>query len=770
MKKKISALFAMFVVILIVGAIFVACRKPLADAEITHFANATIEGKDISIFVEHNVDSVALASSVKVSDYATWALFYDNEGKEEIKDKVAKGVSGALIDGDNVFYIIVTAEDKQHTNTYKLTIYKSFEVTISFYDGETLLTKKSAYTGKQYVIDYEPEIKGHIFNYWYFENAPQTAVTSFTPWEDTVLFANTATNVIKVALDVNGGNNLDETEIDVQYGATFELPVPSYGDNVFLGWYNGEEQVTDEEGRSIGVWTYDSNTTLTAHWSMRYSVTVNSTSGGTITGESGKYAPGEQLTLTAQTLDGYTWLGWYKNGEAFSMDFNLTVEVEESATYTATWIACSVSVNFQVSGIVKNEYEYVTAVDIPSKTVAGEQITLTAPETSQLGYEFIGWYDSSFSATGKLLCDQLEYTFEMPSVATKLYIRYDKKEEMSNYSFNSTDTECVITSISNSSALVGADLVIPDYVTAIKSSNSARGVFQAMGMHSIVVGTGVTEIEKQAFYSCKSLVAVELKGEVTYIGESAFNTCPLLESVRFGNSVQTIDVSAFSKCTLLSEIGNTSGIETLAKEAFYKCTALTSINLPAIKSIGQSAFSGCTALKSAKLGTFSEDGNLQSSNLTELGNSAFAESGLTSIVIPGTVQTVGESAFSKCKSLSDITIEDGVVTLDMYCFQYCPITAIELPNSVETLNYTFYYCDKLESIKFGSGVNFISISTFNGCSSLKEAEFAVTEGWLRRNNTATSGGTQVTEFADKVEAAKLLVRYSSLQKFVRELH
>ena len=762
--KRTSTVIVVFLTILLVVSL-VACYTPNDEAQIVKVSNATINGQEIRMFVDYDTDSVALDGKVQTSYNSVWTLSYDSWGQQQLQDKIAKGADGELLDGYNDFYIIVTSESKKVTNTYKLTIYRSFEVNVSYYDGQTLLKKDTAYTGKEYQIVYEPTLAGCTFNYWYLQNEYLTSVTSLIPWDDVTLYANKTTNSFTLTLNVNGGNDLDETEYNVEYGSTFELPVPTCGDNVFGGWYYGEEKVTDEQGRSIGVWSYENGATLTAHWTIMYTVTVDATAGGTITGDSGKYEQGETLALTAQTLDGYTWLGWFKNGVQYSMQFNLNVVVEEDAIYTANWIEFPIAVNFQVSGTVKNDYEYVAQVNLPSKSVAGEQITLTAPQTSQLGYEFVGWYDSSFSYTGKLLSAELEYTLEVPSVATKLYVRYDKKAEMSSFSFTSTDVECTITSYSSSDVV---DVVIPDYVTAILSSNSARGVFQAMNIQTIVIGAGVTELERYAFNNCQSLTRVELKGEVSYIGESAFYRCAALQSISFGNALKTVGLSAFSQCTVLNQIGDTSNIETLCKEAFYKCPSLTSISLPSIKSIGQNAFYQCTALTSVELGQFSTEGVLLSSSLVELGESAFAESGLTSIVIPGSVQTIGGSAFSKCKSLSNITIEDGVEVLDMYCFQYCPIVNIELPDSITTLNYTFYNCSKLETIKFGTGLNYISISTFYGCSALKEAEFAVSDGWVRRNNASETGGIVVTEFGDKTTAAALLRQYASLQKFVRE--
>lgn len=709
MKRKAVILTVLFAAVLIVGGIFAGCSIPSKQADIVSVTNATVNGYEISMFVEHDVDSVSLANSVTTSQASAWVLSYDELGKDLISDKVAAGKGGELSNGDNVFYIIVTAEDKQHSNTYKLTIYRSFEVTISFYDDESLLAEKPAYSGKTYNIDYEPQLEGYTFNYWYLAGDPQTSVTSFVPLGDTSLYANKTV-----------------------------IPVSTH------------------------------------------TITLESTTGGTVTGQGGSYPQGEQITFTAQTDDGYTWLGWYKNGVEYSMDFSITVEVEEDATYTAKWIACPIAVNYQVSGITDNSYQYVTFVEIPAKTFVGEQITLTAFQTSQIGYRFVGWYDSSYSATGKLLSDKLEYTFEMPSVTTKLYVRYDKTDEMKMFSFESTDEICKIKGLSSYDV---TDIVIPDYVTEFVNQFNGNGALQATSITSVTIGVGITQIPDKTFYGCKQLGSVQFKGNVVSIGQYAFYQCTSLTSVNLpqgvttiseyafykctalttvtiGGAVDTIEYAAFSGCTLLQQIGSLSSVREIGREAFYKCTALSSVDIPSIVTIGQSAFSGCTNLQSVSFGD----------SLTEMGSNAFEKSGLKSVVIPSSLRTVAESAFSNCASLSEIVINNGVVTLDSYCFQACPITSIVLPNSVEKLVYAFYNCAKLQSIVFGTGLNFIGLNSFYGCNALTQATFAVTEGWLGRNWNSTSGGIAIapSDLADAATAATTLKNTTRSQNMVRE--
>ena len=53
---------------------------------------------------------------------------------------------------------------------------------------------------------------------------------------------------------------------------------------------------------------------------------------------------------------------------------------------------------------------------------------------------------------------------------------------------------------------------------------------------------------------------------------------------------------------------------------------------------------------------------------------------LTSVTIPGSVKEI--NAFLGCTSLTSLTIENGVEKITAYAFKDCPLTRVELPQSV----------------------------------------------------------------------------------------
>ena len=180
-------------------------------------------------------------------------------------------------------------------------------------------------------------------------------------------------------------------------------------------------------------------------------------------------------------------------------------------------------------------------------------------------------------------------------------------------------------------------------------------------LDSIIIPNSVTSIEKHAFSYCRGLTSVTIGNSVTSIGDMAFSDCSGLTSVTIGNSVTSIGDYAFDGCSGLTKTNYTGdisgwynidfginanpigysrnffvndvlikdlvipeGIETINKTFAYD-TCFVSVIIPnSVTSIGEYAFSGC--------------------------------SGLTSVTIPNSVTSIGgNEAFSGCTGLTYVT-------------------------------------------------------------------------------------------------------------------
>ena len=163
---------------------------------------------------------------------------------------------------------------------------------------------------------------------------------------------------------------------------------------------------------------------------------------------------------------------------------------------------------------------------------------------------------------------------------------------------------------------------------------------------------------------------------------------------------------------------------TSIKRAFCKidgnsCEGLTHVIIPnSVTSIGEGAFWGCTSLTSIII----------PNSVTSIGSVAFSEcSGLTSITIPNCVTSIGDGAFGNCTSLTSITIPNSVTVIESTAFSGCVcLTSITIPNSVTSIgDYAFDYTG-LTSITIPCNVTNIGDGIFSGCSSL--AKIVVVDG------------------------------------------
>mgnify|MGYP003398045792 FL=1 len=97
---------------------------------------------------------------------------------------------------------------------------------------------------------------------------------------------------------------------------------------------------------------------------------------------------------------------------------------------------------------------------------------------------------------------------------------------------------------------------------------------------------------------------------------------------------------------------------------------------------------------------------------------------LTSVTIPDGVTGIGESAFCNCTSLTSITISDSVKGIGNWAFCGCTnLTDIKIPGSVTWIgNGAFISCTSLTSITIPESVTWIGERAFYNCTSLESID------------------------------------------------
>lgn len=202
-------------------------------------------------------------------------------------------------------------------------------------------------------------------------------------------------------------------------------------------------------------------------------------------------------------------------------------------------------------------------------------------------------------------------------------------------------------------------------------------------------------------------------------------------SIPYG--VEVVPYAFFYNCTNITKVNLPDTITEIGAYAFSSCTGLEEINIPEnVERIGDYAFEGCVNLKSItipKSMTSNGEGVFEGSGIesvvfeegvTSVGNSLFRNATeLESVVLPSTLKTIESQAFNGCTSLTTIDIPDGVETVN-YCFAHTGLTSIVLPNSVTSLgSYTFYQCESLKTVVLSNQITSLGYSLFEGCTNLE---------------------------------------------------
>lgn len=151
------------------------------------------------------------------------------------------------------------------------------------------------------------------------------------------------------------------------------------------------------------------------------------------------------------------------------------------------------------------------------------------------------------------------------------------------------------------------------------------------------------------------------------------------------------------------------------RDTFYDWTQLESILLPeSIETIGESSFYNCMALTDILL----------PAALRRIDSKAFFQCSSLSSVSTSTLsalQTIENQAFASCTNLQSIILPDSLRNIGEYAFSRCEsITEITIPDGVTSMGIgLFYGCKALSSITLPSGIQSIPDRMFQGCSSLK---------------------------------------------------
>ncbi len=249
----------------------------------------------------------------------------------------------------------------------------------------------------------------------------------------------------------------------------------------------------------------------------------------------------------------------------------------------------------------------------------------------------------------------------------------------------------------------------------------------------------VTSIGQKAFMGLENLETVTIPNSVTSIGASCFSGCTGLQSIILPD-LTAIAPSTFKGCSSLSQITIPNSVTSIGDEAFAGCANMQIVRVawldPAECACGTDVLKGinseailCMPVGTQELYKATAPWN-QLTTVSEYELQATVDGfhyiiypathtakvwehtpneATGDIVIPETitykgtaftVTGIGNSAFSGCSGITSISLPNTLQTIEILAFNSCTgIQRIDIPNSVESIeDNAFFGCTKLSFI------------------------------------------------------------------------
>jgi len=220
-----------------------------------------------------------------------------------------------------------------------------------------------------------------------------------------------------------------------------------------------------------------------------------------------------------------------------------------------------------------------------------------------------------------------------------------------------------------------------------------------------IVEIPVVKIANDGFADFTALIDLSMSDEIISIGDRAFMGCVGLSSIRLSNNLRTIGDEAFSSCVALgvisllpapTRIDLPSSLTSIGSQAFAYCTSITSLIIPSsVETMGDNPFVGCPDL----------DLEIEAG-----GNSPYSTQGHCLIFLEDNTLITG---------FADSDIPDFVEIIGDFAFVNTGVSAVDLPSGLVKIGRSaFSDNDLIIVIELPMGLQEIGDDAFSDCASL----------------------------------------------------
>lgn len=279
-------------------------------------------------------------------------------------------------------------------------------------------------------------------------------------------------------------------------------------------------------------------------------------------------------------------------------------------------------------------------------------------------------------------------------------------------------------------------------VTCLGEMALAGGDWSDVHVTGVTLPETITALGDYAFEN-SDICELVIPNSVTEFGMYMFAGCEKLQTVTLPQGMTKIPNYLYSQCPIKSYTIQ-SHIKEIGECAFVN-SGLESIVVPmTVEKVGSGAFAGCENLTHAEI---------LNPNI-ELEDEIFASTSLTSFTFPEGIKTVPWRMFKECKNLSSVKLSSNVESIEEDAFEKCEsLESIDLPNGLKTIGVEAFAGSGLKSITLPNSLENIDWYAFSWCNQLTEIQSLIVEPFEIDKSVFDSGDSGL----DIYETATLIV-------------
>ncbi len=288
--------------------------------------------------------------------------------------------------------------------------------------------------------------------------------------------------------------------------------------------------------------------------------------------------------------------------------------------------------------------------------------------------------------------------------------------DANNTTYDSRNSCNAIIETASNKLMAGCkDTVMPSSVT----STHYCAFSGCSNMQSITIGSGMAAFGNYTFYKCTSLASITFNSTTTVptVGTGVFNDVASTGTVygQAGLDYSTIMAALPAGWTLVQPQPN--------NEIWYTTSNSQTIAPYNLKGVNNNNLTVVSNTYSGGKGVMKMSGDIYGTV-----NSFASQPTLTSISLPSTLTTIGDSCFINCANLTTVTIPDSVTSIGNSAFNNCSsLASITIPDNVTVLNQSLFGgCSSLASVVIGESVALFGMYVFYSCTSLASITFTST--------------------------------------------